>query len=157
MASVKDIMTKEVISVSPGMPLIDAARLLAEHNFDGMPVVDAENKLVGILTEYDLISKSTLIHFPTFQKIIKNLGVYSKDKSHFQKDFAEIAALTVKDVMNSDPLTLPEEASYENAVQAFRDHHRVNPIPVIDKDRKVIGVVSRFDVLKPLRLVGAPQ
>lgn len=152
-ASVKDIMTKEVVSVGPDTPLIEAAKILVEYKFDGVPVVDKENKLAGILTEYDLISKSSAIHLPTFQKIIQDIGVYRKDKKHFTKDLEEIASLRVKDVMNNDPLTLPEDATYEDAVTAFRDHHRVNPIPVIDKDKKVVGVVSRYDVLKPVHLI----
>lgn len=152
--TVADIMTKDVISVSPETPLLDAAKILAEHNFDGVPVVDKENKLIGILTEYDLISKGTSIHLPTFQVILQNLSVFRKDKSQFQKELGEIAGLTVKDVMNADPLTFLENTTYEEAVTAFREHHRVNPVPVIDKDRKVIGVVSRYDVLKPLRVAG---
>ena len=151
--AVQSIMTRDVVSVGPDTPLQEAAEVLARHGFDGMPVVDGENKLVGILTEYDLISKGSAIHLPTFQKVIQNLGVYSKDKSRLVKDFKELAALTVKDVMNNDPLTLSEDATYEDAVSAFRDHHRVNPIPVVDQNRKVVGVVSRFDVLKPLHLV----
>ena len=147
-------MTAKVISVRPETPLMEAAELLAKHGFDGVPVVDDGGKLVGILTEYDLISKGSAIHLPTFQKLIQNMGVYGKDKSHFKNDFKDIAALKVKDVMNDDPLTLPEDASYEDAVAAFRDHHRVNPIPVIDNERKVVGVVSRFDVLKPLSAMG---
>lgn len=146
-------MTAQVISVRPDTPLMEAAELLAKHGFDGVPVVEDGGKLVGILTEYDLISKGSAIHLPTFQKIIQNMGVYGKDKSHFKKDFEDIAALKVKDVMNNDPLTLPEGASYEDAVAAFRDHHRVNPIPVINNERKVVGVVSRYDILKPLHLV----
>ena len=153
MLGIKDIMNDQVISVLPDLPMADAASIIAEHGFDGVPVVDGEYKLVGILTEYDLVSKGSAIHLPTFQKIVQNLQVYGKDKSRFSKDFDALAALKVKDVMNDDPLTLPEDASYEDAVRAFRDHHRVNPIPVVDKDRKVVGVVSRFDVLKPLHLV----
>lgn len=151
--TVKSIMTQEVVSVKPDTPLQEAAELLARHGFDGMPVVDEENKLVGILTEYDLISKGSATHLPTFQKIIQNLGVYSKDKSRFNEDFEELTRLTVKDMMNSDPLTLSDNATYEEAVSAFRDHHRVNPIPVIDQGRKVVGVVSRYDILKPLHLI----
>lgn len=152
MASVKDVMTKEVVSVRPNTPLQEAAEVLARHGFDGVPVVDQDNKLIGILTEYDLISKGSAIHLPTFQKVIQNLGIYSKDKSQFNKDFEELASLKVKDVMNNDPLTLSEDATYEEAVSAFRDHHRVNPIPVIDKERRVVGVISRYDILKPLHL-----
>ena len=151
--TIQSIMTRKVVSVKPDTPLQEAAELLARHGFDGMPVVDEENKLVGILTEYDLISKGSAVHLPTFQKVIENLGIYHKDKSRFNKDFAELAALKVKDVMNNDPLTLVEDATYEEAVAAFREHHRVNPMPVIDQERKVVGVVSRFDILKPLHLL----
>ena len=152
-STINSIMSRDVVSVKPDTPLQEAAEVLARHGFDGMPVVDEENKLVGILTEYDLISKGTATHLPTLQKVIQNLGIYHKDKTRFKKDFAELSALQVKDVMNKEPLTLNEDASYEEAVAAFRDHHRVNPIPIIDKDRKVVGVISRFDVLKPFRLV----
>ena len=151
--ALQDIMEKNVISVHSETPLAEAAKLLTDHQFDGVPVVDKENTLCGILTEYDLISKGSAIHLPTFQMILQNLPVFRKDRSQFKNEVAQVASLTVKDVMNDDPLTLSPDATYEEVVTAFRDHHRVNPIPVIDKDRKVIGVVSRFDVLKPLREV----
>lgn len=150
---ITDIMTKEVVSVDPEMQLFEAAKILSEHNFDGMPVIDKENKLVGILTEYDLISQSSLIHLPTFQKILKDMDVFGKDKSHFKKEFQEVIAIKVKDAMNREPLTLSDGATYEEVVSAFREHHRVNPIPVINNEGHVVGVVSRYDVLKPLRHV----
>lgn len=148
---ITDIMTKEVVSVDPEMPLFEAAKILSEHNFDGVPVVDQENKLLGILTEYDLISQSSSIHLPTLQKVLQDMSVLGKDKAHFKKEFQDVIALKVKDAMNKEPLTLKDSASYEEVVAAFRDHHRVNPIPVINNEGKVVGVVSRYDVLKPLR------
>ena len=146
-------MEKNVVSVGPDTPLSEAASIIAKGAFDGVPVVDDGNTLVGILTEYDLISKSSAIHLPTFQKILEDLTVFSKDKKEFQSDVADIANMKVRDVMNDDPLTLHHDATYEEVVTAFRDHHRVNPIPVIDKDKKVLGVVSRFDVLKVFSLL----
>ena len=151
MIMIQDIMSKEVVSLTTDMLLGDAAKILAEHSFDGAPVIDGDGKLVGILTEYDLISKGSAIHLPTFQFILQNLQIFKKDRSHFEKEIKDVSDLKVKDVMNSDPLTLSDAASYEDAVRAFQEHHRVNPIPVIDENRKVVGVVSRFDVLKPLR------
>jgi len=147
---ITDIMTKEVVSVAPEMPLFEAAKKLSEHNFDGVPVVDNENKLLGILTEYDLISQSSSIHLPTLQKILQDINVFGKDKSRFKKEFQDVIALKVKDAMNKEPLTLRDDASYDEIVKTFRDHHRVNPIPVINNEGKVVGVVSRYDVLKPL-------
>ncbi len=149
--TVKDIMTRKVVSVAPETSLVEAANILAEHSFDGVPVVDSKNKLVGIITEYDLIEKSSDIHLPTFQKILQNLKVLRSDRSEFEKEVKKVSSLTVEDVMNPEPLTLSDTASFEEVVRAFKEHHRVNPIPIVDKSEKVVGVVSRFDVLKPLR------
>ena len=153
--SVRDIMTREIVSVRLETPLTEAARILAEHDFDGVPVVDDAGKLIGILTEYDLISKGSAVHIPTLQMLIKQLPVLPKDQSAFRDDVKAVAALTVSDVMNNDPLTLPESATFEDAVVAFRDHHRVNPIPIVDQNRKIVGIITRFDILKPFRDLSA--
>lgn len=147
-------MTKKVVAVVPGTPLLDAAKILAEHNFDGVPVVDEQNVLVGILTEYDLVSKGSLIHLPTMQKILQNLSVMRKDRSQFRKEAEAITSLTVGDVMNSDPLTLAPTAAIEEVITLFSEHHRVNPVPVIDANRKVVGIVSRYDLIRLLRVAG---
>jgi CBS domain-containing protein len=49
--------------------------------------------------------------------------------------------------MNNDPITFFENSTAKEIVKAFVEHHRVNPIPVVDKDRKVVGIVSRYDAL----------
>jgi len=148
--SAKDIMTKEVVFVHPDTSLLDVAKVLAEHNFDGVPVVDSDYKLVGIVTEYDLINKTSAVHLPTLQVILKNLPQFKKEEAHFQE---EILRLGVGDIMNKEPLTLDPDISYDDVIKLFREHHRVNPIPVIDEDRKVLGVISRFDVLRPFHVL----
>lgn len=152
--TVQDIMVREVVSVRPDTPVVEAHEMIASHHFDGVPVVDDQNYLVGIVTEYDLVVKGSSLHLPTFQKILSELPVYRKDQSAFSKEVEELQNMRVRDVMNNDPLTLSEDASFEEVIAAFRDHHRVNPLPVIDKDHKVVGVVSRYDVLKLFSLVG---
>ena len=146
----KDIMTREVITVHPDTNLLDVAKILAEHNFDGVPVVDNENKVVGIVTEYDLINKTSAVHLPTLQVVLRNLPQFKAEESHFQE---EILSLKVLDIMNKDPLTVDPDMPYDEVIKLFKDHHRVNPLPVIDKDRKIIGVISRFDVLRPFHVL----
>lgn len=146
----KDIMTREVVSVHSETPLLDVAKVLAEHNFDGVPVVDNDNKLIGIVTEYDLINKTSAVHLPTLQVILKNLPQFKREEAHFQE---EILNLKVNDIMNKDPLTLPPDTLYDEVIKLFREHHRVNPIPVVDADHKVLGVISRFDVLRPFHVL----
>lgn len=146
----KDIMTKDVVAVHPETSLLDVAKVLAERNFDGVPVVAEDNKLVGIVTEYDLINKTSAVHLPTLQVVLRNLPQFKKEEAHFQQ---EILSLKVSDIMNKEPITLTPEAPYDDVIKIFKDHHKVNPIPVIDKDGKVIGVVSRFDVLRPFHVL----
>lgn len=154
---VSDIMTTAVVSVRPDTPLADASKIIAEHHFDGVPVVHPDDTLAGILTEYDLVSKGSALHLPTVQRILGEFKVYKKDRDDFQDDVDVLKKLSVRDLMNDDPLTLLKTASLGEVVKAFRDHHRVNPIPVIDAERKVVGVVSRFDVMKLLGFVGGPS
>ena len=149
---VKDIMTIKVISVSTDTPVIDAAKIITEHNFVGLPVVDGENHLIGILTEYDLITKTSSLNVSFLQKIINDL--YPKDKAPSSEGEKSITELIVKDVMNPEPLTLREDATFDDIIETFRAHHRVNPIPIVNGKNKVIGIVSRFDILRPLNIVG---
>lgn len=149
--TVAEIMTKGIISVHPETSLAEVAKLMNEHKFNGLPVVDKNNVLVGIVTEYDLIGGESGIHLPTLQSVLSQLPVMGKDKSEFKEDIAAVSKLTAKDVMNKEPLTLLETASFAEVVTAFREHHRVNPIPVVNAKKQVVGVVSRFDILKPLQ------
>jgi len=146
----KDIMTKEVVAVHPDTPLLEVAKVLAEHNFDGVPVVDNENHVVGIVTEYDLINKTSAVHLPTLQVVLRNLPQFKKEEAHFQE---EILELKVTDIMNKEPLCLAPDVPYDEVIKIFREHHRVNPIPVVDKDKKILGVISRFDVLRPFHVL----
>jgi CBS domain-containing protein len=134
--------------VRPDTPILEAHDLMTKYSIDGVPVVTEDKKLVGILTEYDLLTKGSAIHLPTFQRVLTALPVNEADRKRFREAVEEITKLRVKDVMNTDPLTLSEKASLEEVVATFRAHHRVNPIPVVDAEGKVVGVVSRFDVLK---------
>ncbi len=143
-------MTEKPMTVRPETALVDVAKLLTDNKFNGVPVVDAENTLVGIITEYNLISGQMGIHLPTLQKVLGDLPVFSKDQKDFSDDVASVTKLTAKDIMNVDPFSLASTSSYEEVVKAFQSHHAINPIPVIDPQRKLVGVVSRYDVLKPL-------
>lgn len=145
---VKDIMTTPVVTVKPEDSVVYAAKLLYDYNFSGLPVVDKDGMAVGIVTEYDLISKGDALHLPTLINILGNVDTYKKDSSLVKDDLKRMMILKVEDVMNKDPLTVEENAPIQLLTELFSHHHRVNPIPVVGKDKKLKGVVSRFDVVK---------
>src|SRR3990167_8195816 len=70
---VRDFMTKKVISISPNSSITDATRIITEHSFDGLPVIDETNHLVGIITEYDLITKTSDVSTSFLEKILSDI------------------------------------------------------------------------------------
>src|SRR3989344_2318187 len=75
---VKDIMTLNPVTVGPDDSVVYAAGILFEHHFNGLPVVNEQKEVIGILTEYDLISKGGDLHMPTLINILGNLDTYKK-------------------------------------------------------------------------------
>lgn len=144
---VRDIMVTDVVTVHPETSLIEAAQFLTERNLDGLPVVAKDNTLIGIVTDRDLIEKGTAIHLPTLAKFLSDVSFYKSDKK-LLPEVKKMLSLRVKDVMNSDPLVLPDTSLVEEAVEIFAHHHAVNPVPVVDVNKKLVGVIARFDIVK---------
>ena len=141
-------MTRSVIPTSPDTPVVEAANILLKHKFNGLPVVDENNKVIGVLTEYDLILKGTAIHLPTFLQIFQELSVYKKGSEPIREDLRKIFNIKVAEVMNKEPLILNSETSLLEVANAFAQHHKVNPIPIVDATNTLVGIISRHDLLK---------
>lgn len=141
-------MTKDVTTVAPEDSILKVAQIMFEHNWDGIPVVTSDGTLAGIITQYDLVTKGANIHLPTFLKLMGDLPVYKKDKSILKPELQKIVTLTVKDLMNTEPLTVRESATLEDVANQFAEHHRVNPIPVVNGESRLVGIISRFDLIK---------
>jgi len=138
-------MTKNVVTVEPDAPLIEAVNLIIKGGFSGLPVTVGK-MLVGIITEYDLIAKGSGVHIPTLLKIFN--GLNQKNSEDLKEQLKEVITMKVADAMNSDPLTLAPEDSLLKVVDTFTQHHRVNPIPIILSDKSLVGIISRSDMLK---------
>ena len=145
---VKDMMTKKVTSLSPDDGLDRAAELFDDPSHDGFPVVNADGKLVGIVTAYDMVSQSYATHLPPLLHILESLYNNKAEKKEFEEHFDRIKTIKIRDMMNEDPLVVGPEVSIEDLAKEFLQHHRVNPIPVVDADRNLLGIVSRSDLIR---------
>lgn len=148
---VSDIMTRQVESVTPDTRLLDAIELMFENHYSGLPVVDKHNMVIGILTDYDLMVKGSSIHLPTFLKLFKEFSIYNKDKKLIKNDIQKIFRMKVKDAMNAEPLLLTLSATVDEVIKTYSEHHRVNPIPIVNSEKKLVGIISRFDAVKFFR------
>lgn len=145
---VKDFMQRAVVTVKPETPVVSAVRLLYTRDLKGLPVVDNDQKVIGIFTEYDLIAKGSVINLPVFFKLVLAFDVYKKERSLIRADLEKLLALQVKAVMNPEPLMLHPETSLEEAIKTFEEHHKVDPIPIVDSGGLLVGVIKRSDIVK---------
>ncbi|MDP3741318.1 MAG: CBS domain-containing protein [bacterium] len=147
MIKVKDIMTKQVITCQAQTAIKEAARLMRLNSLTGLPVL-AEDKLVGIVTEADLVKLEGPLHIPTFLGVLGSL-IYLDNPvggDEIQKQLETLSATTVDKLMTADVVTITSEATVQDAAELFL-HHQGNPIPVVDSG-KLVGIISRADIVK---------
>ncbi len=145
---IKDIMTADVVAAFEDELVVDVARRIFERDFNGLPVIDLNKKLVGIVTQYDLISKGVINYVPAFIKLVEQSKLSQEEKTALKKEVRSILELKVRDVMNKEVLFVGPDESIEGLAKIFADHHRVNPIPVVGEKGELLGIVSRHDLIK---------
>jgi len=147
-----DIMTRTVITVDEQAPIAEALRLMLGKAISGLPVVDFNNQLVGIITEGDFLRRAELAMEPPIAPSKKLLfGPWSS-----AQEYVRTHARTVGSVMTRETLCIAEDTPLSMIVRMMEQGH-VKRLPVT-KDGKVIGIVSRRDVLQPLSpVVGVPS
>ncbi len=145
---VRDIMTKGVITLSPGMGIVDAARILMENHINGAPVLDSEGRLLGILCRDDLISQQKRLPLPSYFIVLDGIIPLMSPK-HIEKEVDKIAATTVEHAMTPRPVTVTPETSIEEVASLMVDR-KIHTIPVLDPDGKLAGIVGKEDVLRTI-------
>ena len=147
MIKVKDIMTKEIITVSPDTEISSAAKILIEKRINGLPVVDAYGRLVGILCQSDLVAQQKSIPLPSVFTLLESVIPLTSMK-RIDKEVEKIAALTVKQAMTPDPVTVSPDTGIEEVAKLMVDN-KYHTLPVLEGD-KIVGIVGKEDVLKTL-------
>ena len=145
---VRDIMTRDVVSVKPDTLVSDVIKLLAERGFNGVPVVNGENELVGLITEYDLLSQDSSVYFSPLSRLFDELKKYREDEKKIREKMKQMLSSQVKDIMNDNPIALFESNTLLEAARLFMIHHRINPIPVTNEFGKLTGILSRNDLIR---------
>src|SRR5450432_2489988 len=138
-----DVMTRTVITISDHAPTSEALRLMLGKAIGGLPVVDCNNQLVGIITEGDLLRRAELAtepHIAWWKNLL--FGPW-----HSAQEYVRTHARSVASVMTRETLCIAEDTPVTTIVRIMEQGH-VKRLPVI-KDGKVIGIVSRRDILQP--------
>lgn len=144
MMKAKDIMTKEVITVKQETTIEELARLLMKRQISGAPVVDDNGKIVGIVTENDLIGKNSRLHIPTILRLFD--AYIPLGTSKMESDIKRMAASTVEDICTKEIITVDEEASVEY-IATIMTEKRIHILPVV-REGKLVGIIGKKDLIK---------
>jgi CBS domain-containing protein len=148
-ASVRDIMDAEPATVRPDTPVEEVVRTLRRHELPGLPVVDAEGRCVGMVTEADLVLPDDEgdLHIPHYINLFGGT-IFLEPLSRFEGRLRKAFASTAADMMTSDPDTVSPDTTVQDAARIIHESGH-NRLPVVE-DGRLVGVVTRVDVLGAL-------
>jgi CBS domain-containing protein len=147
MATVADIMERDPISVGRDDGVESVIRTLREHELPGVPVVDGSGVCVGIVTENDLVlrDENADLHLPHHLDIMGGV-IYLESMKHFEQRIKKAFASKAEDMMTADAITVSPGAPVEEAARLIAQHKH-NRLPVVEDGGRLVGVVTRLDVL----------
>ena len=146
MNTAADIMTPSPVTVSPQTTLREAAKLLLDGHFNGLPVVE-DDRLVGMLTQSDLISLDKKLEIPSFFLLLGG-AIPIQMPGRFERDLRRMAAATVGEIMSTSPFSIAPQTSVEE-IATIMVEKRFYSLPVMEENR-IVGIVGMEDMLKRL-------
>ena len=145
--SVKDVMSKEVITVGENENLVELIARFRKYNFHLLPVVD-ENKMILGIVEYEDIMKVFLLHNPLLEKLLKSTHLHNvEEEDILEADLPEDLGTSVKvsDIMNTHVITIGDDKTISDARKLMKLHN-VERMPVT-KDGILVGFITLFDII----------
>lgn len=147
MLTARDIMTTDVVSVTTGTSLKELARTFIETRYSNLPVLDDAGRLVGVISETDLVEQQKPMHIPTVVSLFDWVFTFGREK-RFQEEVDRVTAATVGDLCTREPLTCTPVTPISE-IAGLMSEHRIHLVPVVDQDR-LVGVVARLDLIRAM-------
>ncbi|KKS41151.1 MAG: hypothetical protein UV61_C0011G0018 [Candidatus Gottesmanbacteria bacterium GW2011_GWB1_43_11] len=142
---VRELMNKQVITGSPNTALPEIWKLIFKKHIHGLPIVDKQGKLLGIVSEEDLLTKL----FPDYADVIPDFAAGEEIDEDLKEKFDKLKKLTAEKVMNRRVVyTLPES----NIMRALSRMivRKIRQLPVVDEEGKLLGMISKGDIFDGL-------
>jgi len=146
--TVADIMTRELIVVTPTTPLKEAIQLLADRHISGLPVVGEQGTLVGVISESDLMWQETGAETPPYVMVLDSI-IYLQNPHKYEQEIHKALGQTVGEVMTSQVITIEPEKSISEAAHVLQQK-KVHRLPVLDNAGKLIGILTRGDIIRAM-------
>lgn len=140
----KDIMTRDVVTVSPDTTIEDLGRIFIEKNISGAPVADSAGKIVGIVTENDLISQNSRLHIPTILRLFD--AFIPLGTGRLEAEIRRMAASTVGEVCTGVVVAVTEETPLDE-IATIMNERKIHLLPVLSEGR-LVGIIGKRDLIR---------
>ena len=147
MLTAEQIMTRKIITVGLELEVSELATLFWKNRIGGAPVVDESGKLLGIVTESDLIDQSKKVHIPTIMTILDSM-IFLENPAKLDKEIKKMTGTKVKDIYSSKVVTVNEDTPMSELATIMADR-RLHTLPVVDGE-KLVGVIGKADIIRNL-------
>ena len=147
MLKAKDIMKRDLLTVSPDTHVTEAAKMLLEKHVNGLLVVDENGRLVGILCQSDLVAQQMRMPMPSVFNLLDGWIPIGSPAS-LEKEVRKIAAIKVAEAMTTNPITVNPETSLEE-IATLMVSKSFHTLPVLEHG-KLVGIIGKEDVLRTL-------
>jgi len=142
-----DIMSKKIITVKPEDGLRELAEILVIHRISGLPVLDDENQLVGVVSQSDLVAQNKMPHIPVSVTLF-DWVIYLEGMGRFKEEMDKMAGTLVRDIMTRNVSTVNPDTPMEE-VATMMTEKRIHTIPVMDGER-LVGVIGKLDIVRSI-------
>ncbi|PAX47324.1 CBS domain-containing protein [Brunnivagina elsteri] len=146
--TVANVMSHNPVVVRCETPLKDAIAILAERRISGLPVVDESGKLIGIISETDLMWQETGVTPPAYIMFLDSV-IYLQNPGKYDRDLHKALGQSVGEVMSKNPITVSPDKPLRDAARLMHDKS-VNRLPVLDSEGQVIGILTRGDIIRAM-------
>lgn len=146
--TVADVMNRDPITVKPQTPVKEAIKILAEQRISGLPVVDDAGKVVGVISETDLLWQETGVEPPLYIVFLDSV-IYLENPARYDQELHKALGQTVGEVMSTNPVTIKPDQPLRKAAKLMQEKS-IRRVAVTDDEGKVLGILTTADIVRAM-------
>ncbi|MGJ3246679.1 MAG: CBS domain-containing protein [Elainellaceae cyanobacterium] len=144
--TIADVMTPDPVVVNPETPLREAIQLIAEKRVSGLPVVNSSGKLVGVISETDLMWQETGVRPPAYIMLLDSV-IYLENPNTYDRELHKALGQTVGEVMTKEFITVKPDKPLREAAQMMHER-KIQRLLVVNAETKLVGILTRGDIVR---------
>ena len=147
MKTARDIMTRNVVTVKKDQPISDLSKLFIENHFNGVPVLDDAGKVIGVVTQSNLIEQNKNLHIPTVIALFDAV-LFLESEKKFESDVKKLTGSKIEDIYHKNPITVSPDTDLSEITTLMAEKD-VHTLPVLEDD-KLVGIIGKKDVIRAM-------